>query len=320
MKHFFSMTFLLVLVLNSALAPFVAVAESPASKLRLALEDSRQHVKKLEEQHATEEKLFKQKVSTAGSVDRALISLAKARHDLALHEMVFDESKLAVVKEQNRVVLAVRERELERLKKAKRPTPEIKEGQRRLAVARYMVAQMEKETEVAAEQLRFIIQLCFEDLAKIDKAGPKVVTAAERTRFETRLICAEYLLAVADGQAKDLIPRLRDVATSNEAEWQKTDALFRRKSATIVEEYIAFKRLIDAQLRVANLEKEHDVMRNLLTRLVEKQEATISLLDVKDKDHDMVRELRAEAARDFIRLKTVREGGPLDVLAVPELD
>ena len=67
-------------------------------------------------------------------------------------------------------------------------------------------------------------------------------------------------------------------------------------------------------------EAQRRVMIDLLRQLIAKQEAALIVLDGKDKDHRLVRNLKAESARDRFRLQAVSNGESLDVLAVPELD
>src|SRR5712691_7515076 len=102
--------------------------EQPPDWRSQALAAERAFIAKVEEDLAAEEKLLAMKVSTEGDVDRVRVQLAQARHDLALHE-----DRRDVVREQLRVVVELRQRQLDRLQQARRPEQELTQARRRLA-------------------------------------------------------------------------------------------------------------------------------------------------------------------------------------------
>lgn len=289
--------------------------EKPADQPNPVLHDVRGVVKAFEDRLAAEEQLLRKKISTEGSVDALRVEVAKARHDLALAE---DQPR--VIKEQRRVLLEIRHRQLERLEKARRPPAEISIARRRLATAKYLIAQMEGEHEVVLEQLHLIIHLSQQEFDLLQKLGPKVVSGFEVHAAENRLACAQYLLAMKENKTDDIIPRLRSLAEMLENEWQKMEKLYRQKSASFFDEYRSYVRKMNAKLRLANSEMKQEVVLELLDQLIEKHEATLKVVDVKEKDRRLLDGIKFELTRDRHRRKSVLNGGPLDVLAVPELD
>ena len=62
----------------------------------------------------------------------------------------------------------------------------------------------EGEQEVVVEQLRLIVDLCQKDLALLQKLGRQIIPASEIHQSESRLICAQYLLAVAEDKPDEI--------------------------------------------------------------------------------------------------------------------
>ena len=171
---------------------------------------------------AEQVKLLRAGAATEGEVDVVRLALAGARQELALVE-----GRPAAAVEQSRALVAIRERELDRLLKLPGRgdvgAVEALAARRQVANARRWLAREERSPGGAARHLREVIELCdaevraLQTLARRGIAVPEEVDAGRR-----RLAYARYRLAREEGRAEGAAEQLRITVQLREQDLKRT--------------------------------------------------------------------------------------------------
>lgn len=175
-----------------------------------------------------------------GKVDNARRRLACARHEVAAAAGRRDDALAQLA-----MVVAVCEREVERLEKlgARRivPEAEVDEGRRRLALARYTLAREKDEPEVAAEQLRIIASTwkrALERTEKLHQSGAAAKLEVNLARWG--MAEARLRLGIVYGKGEVVVEELRTIVALHEARLEmirETNRLGGYASAAVKEDW-----------------------------------------------------------------------------------
>jgi hypothetical protein len=287
------------------------------------LDKSRASVKFREGILAREIDLHAKGVSSEINVEFARIWLAKARHDLALHE-----NKIEDAIDQTRLIVKVREKQMKRMKQLSdnglASEFEVNEAQRHLACARYFLGSEERKPQDVAEQLQLIVDLCKKELKHLEKLRAQAISSWQVHRAESRLISAQYLLAKTASNPEELIKELRRHVEVCEKEWKQVMDLKRSGAAMVIETYAVRVNLLNAKLRLANVEKNTEVIVEQLRALVKLHEETLPQVRGMN-NPELERHFKdwviSGLGLDKLRLEKVLGGNPyIDDLAAAEID
>jgi hypothetical protein len=311
----------------TALGQGVLLAQQAANLRMLqntSLDKMRESVNYWERMLAREMDLQTKGVSSESKVDSIRVVLAKYRHDLAIHE-----KKSETVLEQSRLVLAIRERQLKRLQKLAdlgiASELEITEARRHLACAQYFLAVEERNQEMVVDKLKIIVDLCSKEVRLLEKLRTNTISSFEFHRAESRLISAQYLLTKTTvSSPEEIMKELRRRVEVCEKEWKQIVELKRQGAAMIYEVYYVRLNLLNAKLRLANVEKNSDELVGQLRALVSLHEETLPTvrgINFPDLQQIFKDEVQAQLARDRWRLEKYLGGNPyVDDLASAEID
>lgn len=255
---------LYIAILFVSLGDLQVAAQIADGSTRLATQYDdalRNNVKHLESQLEKQLKLLEKGFISGEEVDQNRASLAMLNHDLAVLEKDLDE----VIK-QRRLLTEVRERQWRRLQRLGQGHElQAIEAQRRFVVNRYLVAELEGRHDTALDELRHGIKLCEKEVEWWEEAAEKkLVARASLNWARNRLICARYQLSKSEARPEDLVFQLRDSVETLKNDWSDVKELSERRLVSFVDEYFAHTYLLDAQLRLANLESKPDALQQLL--------------------------------------------------------
>lgn len=286
-------TLLLWFVVTPALGQGQPLPAEPRPAEDPALARVRQSVRYWEQQLAREIDLRAKGVGTERGVEEARVALAKDRHQLALRE-----SRPESALEQSKLILQIRGKQVQRLQglvaKGFATELQLTEARRREAAARFFVAQGEGGPEALAKQLRHVAEMSKKEVGLLNKLRDQVVPAWELHRAENRVICAEYLLARLHGAPEDAARELRRHVAVCEDEWKKVVDLRKKGAAFPFEEYLVRNNLLNAKIRLANVEQDRSAVTEHLGALIKLHEEMLALLPTLDMSY-----IPAEWARHF---------------------
>lgn len=174
-----------------------------------------QLVKVCEDDLANQLKMKAAGATSETAVDEARMDLARARHDQALFAGNVDGCR-----EQIRAIIDSRTRQLGRVEALQRDaassTYDVGAARRRLAHARYRLAQLEGRSADAVKEMRAIARIR-EDELNFFSVLPGVMAQAGLEAARYQLAYARYRLAVEEGRSDDATRELRTAV----AMWEK---------------------------------------------------------------------------------------------------
>lgn len=272
---------------------------------------------------AREIDLYAKGVSSEINVELARIWLAKSRHDLALNE-----NKIEDAINQTRLIVSIREKQMNRVKllndKGLATEFELNEALRHLACARYFLAIEEKKSQDVAVQLQLIVDLCKKELIHLEKLRGQAISSWQVHRAESRLISAQYLLARTSNNPDKIVEELRRHVEVCEKEWKQAVELKRSGAAMIIETYGVRINLLNAKLRLANVEKNSEVIVEQLRAMVKLHEETLPQvrgMNNPELERHFKNWVLSGLGQDKLRLEKVLIGNPyVDDLAAAEID
>lgn len=286
-------------------------------------------IAQLERQLEVQLKLQRSGVSSAATVDRVRVDLAKARYDLAVVQRDDDKRK-----QQATVLRNIRERELNRLQDLRTRGHNLEfqfvKAQRRLAMSRFMDLRLKQPREAARDALLDGVQLCEQEVALWQKAlDEKMATRAEVSYSRNRLACARYQLGKMDKNAEARIPELVAAVERFQDDWDQVLRLKKQGAATVLDELIVRSSLLNARIRLENERDHKDEVKTLLSELVQVDEKALELVRkpgflmfVTRNAKQVIRNaLVMELAHDQLRLHIIDESKELaDDLTLSVLD
>jgi hypothetical protein len=166
-----------------------------------------------------EEHLFRTGAASEGEVDVARYYLAGARHELALCD-----GKREVVIQQARDMVAIREREWNRLVTVSDPTTALDAlaARRCLASARYHLSRMEGDTENAGMHLRSVLDACAAEVRGLQALAERgVITPESVDDALRRQAWARAVLAREEGRREEAVEQLRIVVKLRERDVER---------------------------------------------------------------------------------------------------
>jgi hypothetical protein len=267
---------------------------------------------RLEKQLEAELRARSRGLASDEDVDRARVDLAKARHDEALAN-----SDRAGMVEQCRVILAVRQREWQRLAPAIQrgalDAAEVDVARRRPAVARYFLAVDEQRTGDARDELKFIAEVCDREAQRLARGyAGRVVSLRDLNAARNRAASARYLLARAGEQPDGAIRECDRTVALWEGEAARVSRLYQAGSAHYLEDLDARTFLIDARIRRAACDGDREAIAALLKERIALREDAVPRLAVSDPVMRRIRprvEWQLAADRHF--LERLRQGGEM---------
>jgi len=286
----------------------------------------RQSIRYWERQLAQDVDLQAKGAGSERTVEEARVTLAKLRHNLAQRE---DKHEAAL--EQSQAILTIRDKQVKRLQglaeKGFATELELTEARRRAACAGYFVAREEGHLERTTEQLRRVIEQSKKEVGLLKQRRNQTVSIWELHRAENRVICAEYLLAQIQGTPEEAARELRRHVEVCEDEWKKVVDLRAKGAALYYEVYLVRENLLNAKLRLANVEQDRGAMAEQLRGLIKLHEETLArgrileepLFPAEANQH-FRNAVQDALDLDRYRLKQVRAGNPIDDLAAATLD
>lgn len=262
-------------------------------------------------------------VSSEISVEYARIRLAKERHDLANQEKRYEAAI-----EQTRFILELRAKQEKRVLQLREnglaSEYELIEAQRHLACARYFLAMEERNVQAVTEQLERIVDLCKKEHRYLEKLRTQSVSSWEVNRAENRLVAAQYLLSKTVSGTEEVTKQLRRQVEIHEKEWKEVQDLKRTGAAMIYEVYGTRLNLLNAKLRLANVENNPEAMAEQLRALIKLHDETLPRfkgMNNPDFEQHLKDWVKSELGRDKLRLAKLQAGNPhVDDLASAEID
>lgn len=261
--------------------------------------------------------------NNAGSkaeVDEIQIELAKARHDLALVE----NDKPEIIR-QCRLLNEIR---LQQLKRAASLAQsgfgselKLNTAMRRLACARYFLAQVDKTRFSTDKQLQLIVRLCNEELTQLTKRhSDGAASVMEVNRARHRATVAEHHLARTKTDSQSVIAKLRRSVKMSQQDSDEIGRLRKRGFAELTDEYYANNHLLNAKLLLANLERDRNVVLRELDNLIQLHRQTLPQLDTYRKGMIARLQIERNLARDQSRRSQYQRDGHLaDDLSAAEI-
>lgn len=295
-------------------------AEPPPISQDASMKKIRELVAFLDQELRREEKLLQLGYGTPDVVDQLRVYLAKVRHDLALYE-----NKPEVIAEQIRIIIDVRNRDLQRVQRLKQmgiaTEIDMVVARRRQESAQLIMAKLVGEEETVVKCLQKVVELGKREVALHQGSPNQGQSSWDLQNAKGRLRCAQFLLLKAENREERMIPHLRDVLEECETDLARELNLLRMKRSTIQDLYAVRVNLANARIRLANVEQRHDVVLQQLQELITLHETTLAKLErnlTLYKDGKMF--FQAVIANDRLRLDKFSKCEPLDDLSLASMD
>ncbi len=230
-------------------------------------------VKECEDQLAQEVKLQRAGSTGESEVDDARFALAEARRDLAQAE-----SQREAVIEQSRVLVAIRERERDRLLTLPGGgdvgAVEVLAARRRLSNAREWLARDEDASEDVARYLREIIDVCEAELKAVEALVVRgSASSGDVDDCRRRLAYARYRLAREEGRTGEAVEQLHITVEARERDLKRKQQLCGSAAAAQDVDWHHVL-LLEARQRLAVVEGNAPAAREHLGRIVAVLERT----------------------------------------------
>jgi len=243
-------------------------AAPPASKEKEQLKAAcLRLVKEYEEQLAEQDRLFRRGATSESEVERARFDLAEVRHDLADLE-----AKRDAVLEQSRVLVAIRERQLNLLLKMPSGDDlvavEVLASRRRLANARFWLAREEGAAKEVVRSLQEIIDISNRELRALEPLVSRGLASSQNIEDARRHAAyARYLFAKQEGQPEEAAKQLRIVVEMRELGVERMHHLYKvwAMPARVVNWYRVL--LMESRQRLAVIEGKTADTRKYLGRI-----------------------------------------------------
>lgn len=241
-------------------------AAPPGDSAADVLQRSRERVAVCADWLASRERLAGRGMVSAGDVDDARLSLAWARCQQAREEGRPEEAV-----RQLRAVVAVREREWRRLSEMDRravPTAELDRARRRLAGARWFLANEEEDEDGVHEQLHVLLAVTGDELKRSEEAARRQAWAEGSLDDARRAaVFVQFLHARAEGRAEDAGRLGRAHLALCERDLARQERAWRRGALPTDSVDFARMSLAEARIRLAVVEGHLEQAREHLREL-----------------------------------------------------
>lgn len=237
---------------------------------------------RLERELETELQSRARGLATDWDVDAARVTLAKARHDLAL-----TAGDRAEMRKQLEVVLAAWEREWERVRPAVErgvlSPAEADDARRRLAVARYRLADFDGKKSEAEEQLQLVATNWNRLAQRLTQAhASRAVSIRDLNLARYEAGCARYVIARTGDRREDIRVEIDRAVTLWEAEAGRVGRLHETGVASHFENFQARHYLATVRLRRSTYEGNREAAAEQLRARIKVAEEALPGLDMTD--------------------------------------